>query len=232
MARGIDAQGREALQIHVLDIGRRGFENHLELVIMLQPVGILAIEAVRGPSGWLHIGRPPGLRTDDPKKGGRIEGSGPDLDVVGLDDRASGVGPEALQGQDDVLNMHSVLHGPRRTVRRGSRAPADPETAAGGASRHDGRNVQKFGDFLNAGLEASVFDEGSMLPGKPHVVVTKRSTSGRTLPPRPGTGRARPNPPDRRDARPKKDPGCPGPAGPRYPGRARTGGAQNRPSST
>src|SRR4029079_1882274 len=50
VVRGIDSNRVEALQIKVLNVGRRRLEDHLELIIVLKPVGILAIAAVLGPA--------------------------------------------------------------------------------------------------------------------------------------------------------------------------------------
>ena len=50
------------LQIKFLRIARIGFEDDLELVMLLQAVGILAIAAVIRADGWFHISHIPGLR--------------------------------------------------------------------------------------------------------------------------------------------------------------------------
>src|SRR5512144_163047 len=60
MAPGIDADGTEALKIEILDVGRRWLQGHLELVILLEPVRVLAVAPVLGSPRWLHIGRAPG----------------------------------------------------------------------------------------------------------------------------------------------------------------------------
>src|SRR5207248_11103283 len=44
--RGIDAERRETLQIQILAVGRRRLQDHLQLIIMLQPVRVFAIAAI------------------------------------------------------------------------------------------------------------------------------------------------------------------------------------------
>ena len=58
---GVDADGLQRPQIQVLHVGRRGFDQHLELVVMLQAVRVFAIAPVRWPARRLHIGRSPGF---------------------------------------------------------------------------------------------------------------------------------------------------------------------------
>jgi hypothetical protein len=77
------------LEIEVLQVGGRRLQDHLELVIVLQPVGVLAVAAVLGPARGLHIGRVPRLRAERAQRRRRVEGAGADLHVVGLQDDAA-----------------------------------------------------------------------------------------------------------------------------------------------
>ena len=61
---GIDADGVERLEIEVLDVVGRRLQDHLELVVVLQAVGVLAVAAVLRPARGLHIGRVPRLRPE------------------------------------------------------------------------------------------------------------------------------------------------------------------------
>ena len=45
---GVDAQRAQAVEVKLLDLQRRGLEHHLELVVMLQAVRILAVTAILG----------------------------------------------------------------------------------------------------------------------------------------------------------------------------------------
>lgn len=90
-------------QIQFLDIQRRGFDYHLELVVMLQAIGIFAITTVGGPARGLHIGGGPGFGADGTNEGGGMKGAGPHFHVVGLQDDAALFGPVLLQGEDQPL---------------------------------------------------------------------------------------------------------------------------------
>src|SRR5208282_5237673 len=50
-----------------------------------------------------------------PEQGGRVEGAGPHFDVVGLPDEATLVGPETLQGDEQLLKSHGHA-GPSRSA--------------------------------------------------------------------------------------------------------------------
>jgi hypothetical protein len=60
---GVDAERGEAAEIEVLAVGGRRLEDDLELIVMLQPVGILAIAPVGRPARGLDIGGLPGFGT-------------------------------------------------------------------------------------------------------------------------------------------------------------------------
>ena len=59
--REIDADRLQRAEIEVLQVRRRGFQDRLVLVIMLQPVGVLAIAPILGTPAGLDIGRAPRL---------------------------------------------------------------------------------------------------------------------------------------------------------------------------
>ena len=103
MQPGIDADGGERLQIEILDVVRRRLQDHLELIIMLQAVRVLAVAAIlRTPRG-LHIGRVPWLGSERPQSRRRMERAGADFHVIGLQDHAAIIRPETLQRQDQTL---------------------------------------------------------------------------------------------------------------------------------
>ena len=97
-------------EVEVLDVGRRRLQDHLELVVVLQPVRVLAVAAVLRPARGLHVGGVPRLRPERAQRGRRVEGAGADLHVVGLQDDAALVGPEALQRQDQALERAFRAH--------------------------------------------------------------------------------------------------------------------------
>ena len=103
MDQGIDADFHEAAEIQLLQIGRAGLHDHLILVIMLQPVGVFAIAAVRGSAAGLDIGGVPRLRPKCAQRGGGVEGTRADFHVIGLEDDAALFPPIGMEGQDEVL---------------------------------------------------------------------------------------------------------------------------------
>ena len=82
----------------MMETGRVGF--HLEV---LEPGRVLAGAAGLGPARGLHVGRLPRFRAERAERGRRVKGAGPDLHVVGLQDDAALLRPEALKGEDQAL---------------------------------------------------------------------------------------------------------------------------------
>ena len=107
---GIDADGVERLQVELLDVRRRRLQDHLELIVVLQPVRVLAVAAVLRPARGLDVGRVPRLRPERAQRGRRMERAGPHLHVVGLQDDAAVVGPIALERQDQPLERAFGAH--------------------------------------------------------------------------------------------------------------------------
>ena len=99
----VDADGIERAEIALENIGRRRLQDRLELVVVLQPVGVLAVAAILRPARRLHVGSIPRLRSQRAQGRGRVEGAGAHFHVVGLQDQAALACPVILQGQDQVL---------------------------------------------------------------------------------------------------------------------------------
>ena len=99
---------QQALQVEVLAVRRRRLQQHLELVVVLQPVGVLAVAAVGRPARRLHVGAAPGLGPERAQGRRRMEGAGADLHVVGLQDDAAALRPERLQRQNEGLEGGAV----------------------------------------------------------------------------------------------------------------------------
>jgi hypothetical protein len=117
MQRGIDSDRRKRLQIEILNVGGRGLQDHLVLIIVLQPVRVLAVAPVLGTARGLHIGGVPRVRAERAQRGRGMERARPDLHVVGLEDHAAIVGPITLQGEDQALKRALRAH--MRRQRRG-----------------------------------------------------------------------------------------------------------------
>jgi hypothetical protein len=76
---------------------------------VLEAVGVLAVTAIGGTPGWLHIGDIPRFGTKDPEERGRVEGSGPLFGIIGLLDNASLLRPVPLQGKNEILKSQRLV---------------------------------------------------------------------------------------------------------------------------
>ena len=101
--RGSKPSETERAQVKLLEIVRRGFDGDLELVVVLEAEGIVAVPAIGGPPRGLDIGRAPRLRADRAQERRRMEGARPHFHVVGLQYDASSLRPVALEREDQVL---------------------------------------------------------------------------------------------------------------------------------
>jgi hypothetical protein len=96
VVKRIDAEGLQTVEIDLLDIKRRRLEDDLILIIVLEPIGVLSITAIRGPARRFDIGNFPRLRAQDPEEGGGIERPCPNFQIVRLLDDASLICPESF----------------------------------------------------------------------------------------------------------------------------------------
>src|SRR6185436_19697696 len=80
----IDAEIAQRFEVALLDVVGRGLENHLVLVVVLQPVRVVAVAPVLRPARRLHVGRVPRLGADRAQEGRGVEGAGADFHVVRL----------------------------------------------------------------------------------------------------------------------------------------------------
>ena len=101
--REVDADGFEAAEVLLDDVGGRGLEDHLQLLVLVEAVGILAVAAVGGAAAGLHVGDAVGLGAEHAQEGFGGHGAGADFHVVGLLDDAAAVGPIFFEGEDGVL---------------------------------------------------------------------------------------------------------------------------------
>jgi hypothetical protein len=119
--RGVDADRGERFEIELLQVLRRRLHDHLELVIVLQAIGVLAVAPILGTARGLHIGRLPGFRAERAQGRGGMKSAGADFHVVRLQDHAALLGPITLKDQNQGLERF-------RGIERG--------VGAGGRHRH------------------------------------------------------------------------------------------------
>ena len=111
MQRQIDADGGEAVEIELLQVGRARLQDDLKLVIVLEAVGVLAIAAILGAARGLHIGCFPRSRPQSPQRGGGVKRAGTNLHVVGLENDTAALGPELLKCQQKALEGAGGIEG-------------------------------------------------------------------------------------------------------------------------
>ena len=62
----VNAQFPQAYQVQFLDIGRGGFHNDLELMVLEQPVGVVPVAAVSRAAGRFYVANVPRFRSQYP----------------------------------------------------------------------------------------------------------------------------------------------------------------------
>ena len=108
VTRGVDPQRKERTEVAFLWITGIRFEDHLELVVVLPAVRILAKPTIGRAKGRLDIGDIPRLRAENAQEGRRIHRARAHFSMVRLPDQTALVGPELLQSQDRGLEGRRV----------------------------------------------------------------------------------------------------------------------------
>ena len=103
MVVGVQANGSQRTQVELLSVDRRRLDEHLELIVVLHAVGVLAVAAVGGTAARLSVAGAPLGGTERAQRGRGVEGTGTDLGVIGLHNNAALLAPVLLEAQDDVL---------------------------------------------------------------------------------------------------------------------------------
>ena len=127
----VDSNSLKRVEVELLGVHRRGLDEHLELIVVLQAVGVLAVAAVSGTAARLRIAGAPSAGAERAERRGGMEGAGADLRVIGLHDDATLGAPVLLELQNDVLEgecrcVHTPLSSLLRRVQNigyGSRRP-------------------------------------------------------------------------------------------------------------
>ncbi len=102
---GVNADRGEASQVQVLNMVGAGLQDHLVLMMLEQPVRIIAVSTVGRSARWLDIGDIPWLGPESPKKRVRAHGAGAYFDDVGLLYGHIALCPVAFHGEYQVLEV-------------------------------------------------------------------------------------------------------------------------------
>src|SRR5512132_3510652 len=104
MAGGVYAEGAKTAKIQLLDVVRRGLEDHLVLGVGLEPVRVLPIAGVIRADARLDVGDTPRLRTENSQEGRGIQRSSSDFGVERLSQHTALTGPIFLEPQQHCLH--------------------------------------------------------------------------------------------------------------------------------
>src|SRR6266852_4046108 len=103
-----DAPGAQAPQVNVLNIDRRGLEDYLKLGMLIQPVGVLAVAAVGGPTTGLNISDAISVRAEHAQESFRVHCACAYFDVVRLLQDATLLHPELRELQYQILEIEAL----------------------------------------------------------------------------------------------------------------------------
>src|SRR5262249_42317453 len=137
----IDAERAQRVYIELLDVVRRGFQDHLVLIVVLQPIGVVAVATVLRTARRLDVGRLPRFGADRTQERRGVERARAHLHVVRLQQHAALLAPVSLELEDQFLERE---HGHRdRSARFYRLSHAGPtrrrrasQSAAASASAH------------------------------------------------------------------------------------------------
>jgi len=103
MPAQIDPARFEALQVELLHLVGRGLEDHLKLVVLVQPIRILAEAPVGGPPRRLHVCDVPMAGAQHPQERLGVHRPGAQFDVERLLKEATASRPEFRELEYELL---------------------------------------------------------------------------------------------------------------------------------
>src|SRR5689334_5369291 len=103
MHQRIQPERAQAAQIQIENLERRGLDDDLVLIIVLQPERVVAVTTVRRTARRLQVRGAPRLRSNGPQEGSGMESTRAHLHIVGLQDDAPLLRPIALQPEYELL---------------------------------------------------------------------------------------------------------------------------------
>ena len=99
----INSHCAQRLQIQILHVLRRRLQNDLQLHVLIQAIGILAVTPICRPPRRLHVCDFVWFGSKHAQKSLRRHCAGANFDVVWLLQDASTLGPEGLEAKDEFL---------------------------------------------------------------------------------------------------------------------------------
>ena len=104
----VDADSAQTLQVDVLHIHRRGLKDHLKLGVFVQPIGILAVAAVGGPTTGLNVGNPIGMCPKHAQKRLRVHRAGANFYIIRLLQHATLLHPKVRELKNQILEGEAL----------------------------------------------------------------------------------------------------------------------------
>src|SRR5262249_28488335 len=99
----VNADGAERFQIKLLNIFRRRLQDHLQLHVFVETVGIVAVAAIGRTARGLDVCDLIRLGPQHAQKCFRSHGTGADFHIIRLLQHASPVSPELFEGENQLL---------------------------------------------------------------------------------------------------------------------------------
>ncbi len=110
MQRRVESDLAQRTQIELLNVRRCRLHDHLELIVVLKPVRILAIAAVLRAARGLDISRAPRPGAERAQGRRRVERARAHLHIIGLENEATLPRPVVLERQDEILKCLCLGH--------------------------------------------------------------------------------------------------------------------------
>ena len=104
----VDPHRLERFEVKLLHIHRWRLQNELELRVLEQPIGILAVSPVGRPPRRLRVAHLVRLRPQHAQKRLRTHRARAHFHVVGLLQHASSLRPERLQAEQKILKSEGT----------------------------------------------------------------------------------------------------------------------------
>jgi hypothetical protein len=112
----VQAHGGERLEVRIHHVARRGLQQHLVLIELLEAMRVLAVAPVLGAARRLDVGDAPRLGPERAQERGGIEGPGADLGRVGLLEYTAALGPERFGARGSCAASGMVRRGMSATT--------------------------------------------------------------------------------------------------------------------
>src|ERR1700722_369116 len=106
----MQAERLQTLQINILHIVRRRFQNDLILEVVLHAIWIFTIAPISWSSAGIGRGHFPGLRTKHSQERARTHGGSAFLNIESLHDGTTATAPKRIQRMNHLLERETTGH--------------------------------------------------------------------------------------------------------------------------